>query len=109
MADSLRGEVGVSTPGRLAGPGVFPVLFLKVLRRAMGGVLSETVLAKQELEFHAPVAVNTDVSCYTWVGDKYTRRDRRYAVIEFEIHNCDGELALTGRKVILWPEEVDGR
>jgi acyl dehydratase len=106
MADSLRGEVGVVTPGRLAGPGVFPVLLLKVLRRAMGGVLSETVLAKQELEFHSPVAVDTDVSCYTWVGDKYTRRDRRYAVIEFEIHNCDGELALTGRKVILWPEEV---
>lgn len=107
MADRLRGEIGVVAPGSLAGPGVFPVLFLKVLRRAMGGVLSETVLAKQEFEFHTPVPVDTDVSCHAWVGNKYVRRNRSYLVMEFEIHNSNGELALTGRKVILWPEPVD--
>jgi Thioesterase superfamily len=108
MADRLRSEVGVVHAGRLAGPGVFPVLFLKVLRRAMGGIPSETVLAKQEFEFHAPVPVDTEVRCATWVGEKYVRRNRSYVVIEFEIHNADGELALTGRKVIMWPEPREG-
>lgn len=104
LADRLRGEVGVPQAGQFAGPGVFPVLFLKVLRTAMAGIPPETVLAKEEFEFRAQVPVDTEVRCVTWVGEKYTRRNRSYAVIEFEIRGADGELALTGRKVIMWPE-----
>jgi len=106
LVDRLRSTIGVTRPGVVAGADVFPVLFLKVLRRAFGGIPTQTVLAKEELEFHAPVTVGSAVQCVTWVGEKYVRRARRYVVVEFEITTSDGELALTGRKVIVWPEAV---
>jgi hypothetical protein len=105
FADRLRDDVGVPRPGAFAGPGVFPVLFLRVLRRAMGGIPPGSVLAKQDLEFHAPVAIDSTVQCEAWVGETYVRRRRPYAVIEFEIRTAEGELALRGRKVIVWPRQ----
>ncbi|MBX6382572.1 MAG: hypothetical protein IRZ07_06295 [Microbispora sp.] len=104
LADSLRERIGEPSSGTVAPPAVFPVLFLKALRRAMGGIPSGSILAKQELEFYAPVRVDSDVEVSAWVGEKYVRRDRPYAVIEFDVRRDDGELALTGRKVIVWPE-----
>ena len=103
LADRLRGVIGEGVPGALAPPAVFPVLFLRALRRAMGGIPPGSILGKQELEFHAPVRVGDTVSIETWVGDKYVRRERPYATIDFEIRNPDGAVALTGRKIIVWP------
>ena len=103
LADQLRGVIGEAQPGSLAPPAVYPVLFLRALRRAMGGIPPGSILGKQEFEFHAPVRVGDTVSISTWVGDKYIRRERPYAVIDFEISRPDGAIALTGRKIIVWP------
>lgn len=103
LADRLRTEIGAVVPGTVVPPAVYPVLFLRALRRAMGGIPPGSILAKQELEFGAPVRVGDIVSITTWVGDKYVRRERPYAVIDFEITRPDGQVALTGRKIIVWP------
>jgi hypothetical protein len=107
LSDSVRGEIGSPQEGALASPAVYPILFLKALRRAMGGIPPGSILGKQELEFHAPVKVGEEVAIETWVGDKYVRRDRPYAVIDFDVRRADGEQALTGRKIIVWPAAVE--
>jgi acyl-CoA thioesterase FadM len=87
----------------MAPPAIFPVLFLKALRRSMGGIPAGSVLAKQELEFHAPLPVDSEVQVTTWVSEKYVRRERPYVVVDFDIRDEAGTQLLTGRKIIMWP------
>lgn len=103
LASRLAGPIGEESEATVAPPAVFPVLFLKGLRKSMGGIPNGGVLAKQEFEFGAPLAVGSEVEIDTWVSDKYVRRDRPYVVVEFEIRDGSGAVALTGRKFIMWP------
>jgi hypothetical protein len=103
MAARLAGPIGEPVPVSAAPPAVFPVLFLKALRRGMGGIPAGSVLAKQELEFHGVLPVDSEVQITTWVGDKQVRRGRPFVTIEFDIRDGrDGQI-VTGRKIILWP------
>ena len=103
-AGRLRGAIGEPDAVSVAPPAVYPVLFLKALRRAMGGIPSGSVLAKQELEFHGELPVDRDVEITTWVSDRYVRRDRPYVVIDFDVRAADGGASVvTGRKIIIWP------
>jgi hypothetical protein len=103
VASRMAGPIGVSQPVSAAPPAVFPVLFLKALRWAMGGIPAGSVLAKQELEFHGELPVDSAVQIVTWVGDKQVRRQRPFVTIEFDIRDGDGRQVVTGRKVIVWP------
>jgi hypothetical protein len=103
MAGRLAGAIGVPQVVIAAPPAVFPVLFLKGLRKAMGGIPAGSVLAKQELEFHSVLAVDTEVSIIVWVGDKQVRRERPFVTIEFDIRDADDTQVVTGRKIIVWP------
>jgi hypothetical protein len=103
MAGRLAGSIGRPTAVTVAPPAVFPVLFLKALRRAMGGIPAGSVLAKQELEFRAELPVDSEVQITTWVGDKQVRRGRPFVTIEFDIRDERGAQILTGRKIIVWP------
>jgi acyl dehydratase len=103
LAAQLAGPIGESHPTALAPPAIFPVLFLKALRRSMGGIPAGSVLAKQELEFHAPLSVGRDVQITTWVSEKYVRRERPYVVVDFDIRDESDVQVLTGRKIIMWP------
>jgi hypothetical protein len=104
LAGRLAGPIGVAADVRLAPPAVFPVLFLRALRRAMGGIPSGSILAKQELEFHAQLPVDRDVAITTWVGAKEVRRERPFVTIEFDVRDArSDERIVTGRKIIVWP------
>jgi hypothetical protein len=103
MAGQLAGPIGTDQPVTEAPPAVFPILFLKALRRAMGGIPAGSVLAKQELEFHAALPVDSEVEIVTWVGDKQVRRARPFVTIEFDIRDSGGTRIVTGRKIIVWP------
>ena len=103
MAGQLTGPIGTDQPVTEAPPAVFPILFLKALRRAMGGIPAGSVLAKQELEFHAALPVDSEVEIVTWVGDKQVRRARPFVTIEFDIRDSGGTRIVTGRKIIVWP------
>lgn len=104
MAARLAGPIGGR--GREvahAPPAVYPVLFLKALRRSLGGIPAGAVLAKQELELHAPLPVPADVQLLTWVGERYVRRDRPYAVVEVDVRDAQEQPVASGRMVIVWP------
>lgn len=103
LAGALSGSIGDVRRVAKAPPAVFPVLFLKALRRSMGGIPAGSVLAKQELEFHGELDVDTTASVTTWVGEKYVRRDRPFVVIEFDVRDDQDRQVLTGRKIIMWP------
>jgi hypothetical protein len=103
LAGRLSGAIGEPASVALAPPAVFPVLFLHALRRAMGGIPAGSVLAKQELEFHAELPVDSDVEIAVWVGDKEVKRERPFVTIEFDIRDSAGVQVVTGRKIIVWP------
>lgn len=103
MAEQLAGEIGRPTAVEAVPPAVFPVLFLKGLRRAMGGIPPKSILAKQELEFHRVLPVDSNVTIAVWIGNKEVKRERPFVTIEFDIRDAAGEQIVTGRKVIVWP------
>jgi hypothetical protein len=103
LAARLSEEIGRPHPVRHAPPAVFPVLFLRAVRRSMGGIPAGSVLAKQEVELGEPVPVDSDLHITSWVGEKYVRRERPYVVIEFDVRRSDDGPAATGRKIIVWP------
>lgn len=103
MAGSLAGEIGAARGAAIAPPAVFPVLFLKALRRTLGGIPSGGVLAKYELHFGAPLETGGEVEIEVSIAEKYVRRERPYIVVRFAIDDADGARALTGLKTIMWP------
>jgi hypothetical protein len=102
LAGSLVGTIGEGGEAEVAPPAVFPVLFLKALRRTLGGIPNGGVLAKYELEFGEPLRTGGEVKIEVSIKDKYVRRDRPYVVVQFAI-DSGGERALTGLKTIMWP------
>jgi acyl dehydratase len=103
LAERLAGTIGEPVEVSVAPPAVFPALFLRALARALGGIPSGAILAKQELEFHALVPIGAPLDITTWVGEKYERRGRNFAVIEFDLRDGEATSVVTGRKVIVWP------
>lgn len=103
MAGSLAGEIGAAGEAAIAPPAVFPVLFLKALRRTLGGIPNGGVLAKYDLDFGPPLATGGEVEIEVSIADKYVRRERPYVVVQFAIDGEDGERLMTARKTIMWP------
>ena len=104
MAGQLIGEIGAPGEAALAPPAVFPVLFLKALRRTLGGIPSGGVLAKYELRFGEPLpADGSEATIEVSIAEKYVRRERPYVVVQFAIDDAEGKRALTGLKTIMWP------
>jgi hypothetical protein len=103
LASRLAGPIGADTHAAFAPPAVYPVLFLRALRRAMGGIPAGSILAKQQLEFHRELPVGSAVKVTTWVGAKEVKRDRPFVTIEFDIRDAEDRQVLTGRKIIVWP------
>jgi hypothetical protein len=109
LAGRLAGPIGEAAVVERAGPSVFPALFLRALRRAMGGIPAGSILAMQELEFHAELPVDSAVAITVWVGEKLVKRERPFVTIEFEIRSPDDDaLVVTGRKIIVWPTGPEG-
>ena len=74
----------------------------------MGGIPAGSILAKQELDFHASLPVDSDVHITTWVGAKEVRRERPFVTIEFDIRDERDAQIVTGRKIIVWPTGPQG-
>lgn len=103
LAGSLAGTIGEAGEAALAPPAVYPVLFLKALRRTLGGIPNGGVLAKYELDFGPPLKTGGEVEIEVSINDKYVRRERPYVVVQFAITDGGGTRVLTGRKIIMWP------
>ena len=67
-SDGLRGELGASSPGRLAPPGVLPLLTLRLLRRALRGIIPGGVLTRQRFVAHAELPAAGEIVAEVWVA-----------------------------------------
>jgi hypothetical protein len=99
-SDALRGPVGEAAPSGAAAPlGVLPLLTLRVLRRALRGIIPGGVLARQSfsavdaLPAAGEVAIDVAVTAqqhrpsgfYTTFTFTLRARDRTVAVVEWTI------------------------
>jgi hypothetical protein len=109
LCASLEVQPGNGDDSRPAPAGVFPALFLRAYRKALGGVVAGALLAREELEFHGTVPVGVEVTIDVWISDKYRKRNRPYVVMEFRLNNLPGRLLVSGRKIIVWPTEANAR
>ena len=69
-SDALRGELGASSPGRLAPPGVLPLLTLRLLRRALRGIIPGGVLTRQRFVAHAELPAAAEIVADVWVASQ---------------------------------------
>jgi len=103
LAGRLAGPIGSESAVSFAPPAVFPGLFLRARRGSLGGIPNGGILAKEELEFHASLAVPGEAHVAVWIGAKEVRRERPFVTVEFEVSDGDDVVAVTGRMVIVWP------
>jgi hypothetical protein len=72
-SDALRGEVGVAEPGDTAPLGVLPLLTLRVLRRALHGIIPGGVLLRQHIAAVDVLPAAGDVEVDVWVSGQERR------------------------------------
>jgi hypothetical protein len=108
LASQLAGPIGAQTPVGDTPPGVYPVLLLQGLRRALGGIPSGGILAGQRITAHRVLPAGSDVETWVWIGAKEIKRDRRFVTVEFDIREEGGDSVLTASKTIIWPAGDEG-
>ena len=72
VADAVRGEIGVHVAGAGAPLGVLPLITLRVLRRALDGIVPGGVLVHQSFTVTGPLPASGDLE----VGVSVTAQDR---------------------------------
>jgi hypothetical protein len=84
-SDALRGEVGTAAPGDTAPLGVLPLLTLRVLRRALNGIIPGGVLARQHFSALDALPAAGDVAIDVWVSAQQQRPSGFYTTFTFTL------------------------
>jgi hypothetical protein len=84
-SDALRGEVGAATPGDTAPLGVLPLLTLRVLRRALNGIIPGGVLARQHFSAVDALPAAGPVEIDIWVSAQQQRPSGFYTTFSFAL------------------------
>ena len=101
-SDGLRGELGASSPGRLAPPGVLPLLTLRLLRRALRGIIPGGVLTRQRFVAHAELPAAAEIVAEVWVASQSRSERGLFTSFTFALHH-EGALAAVVEWTILDP------
>ena len=101
-SDELRGSIGSSSPGAGAPLGVLPLITLRVLRRALGGIIPGGVLARQTFSVLQPLPAAAPVSVDIWVSAQQRRPSGFYTTFAFALSH-DGQVGATAEWMILAP------
>jgi hypothetical protein len=97
LSDELRGPIGTSTPGDFAPLGVLPLVTLRVLRRAMNGIVAGGVLARQTFSPLDVIPAGAELTADVWVTAQKQRRSGFYTTFTFVLSH-DG----LPRAVVEW-------
>jgi hypothetical protein len=103
VADRLRGSVGAVVPGEHAPPGMLPLVTLRVLRRAMRGIVPGGVLIRQRFAIHGTLPARATVSVEVVVSASDRRPSGLYTSFTFALHH-DGALVAVVEWTILAPQ-----
>lgn len=102
-SDALRGALGASVPGRLAPPGVLPLLTLRLLRRALHGIIPGGVLVRQRFVAHADLPAQGDIVAEVRVASQTRGAGGLFTGFTFTLRHGDA-LAAVVEWTILDPE-----
>lgn len=106
-SDRLRGALGTSRPGASAPLGVLPLLTLRTLRRALGGIIAGGILVRQHFATLDGLPAAGEVSIDVRVSVQEWRRSGLYTTFVFTL-SPDASVAAVVEWTILAPNG-DGR
>jgi hypothetical protein len=107
-SDELRGAIGSSSPGAGAPLGVLPLLTLRVLRRALEGIIRGGVLARQTFSVFDELPAAGEISVVVSVSGQQRRRSGFYTTFAFTL-SCEGSVRAIVEWMIIAPQiEADG-
>jgi hypothetical protein len=104
-SDALRGEVGDVERGATAPLGVLPLLTLRVLRRALGGIIPGGILARQHFSAVEALPASGEVEVAIWVSAQQGRPSGFYTTFTFALH-AGGRTPAIVEWTILAPRET---
>jgi hypothetical protein len=106
-SDELRGAIGCSSPGAGAPLGVLPLLTLRVLRRALEGIIPGGVLARQTFSVFDELPAAGDISVVVSVSGQQRRPSGFYTTFAFTL-SCDGSVRAIVEWMIIAPQTEAG-
>lgn len=107
-SDGLRGAIGSSSPGTGAPLGVLPLITLRVLRRALRGIIPGGVLARQTFSVLHPLPAFGPISVEVWVNAQQRRPSGFYTTFAFALSH-DGLVHAMVEWMILAPKRKADR
>jgi hypothetical protein len=93
-SDVLRGPVGTLVEGAGAPPGILPLVTLRVLRRALDGIVPGGVLTRQRFVLHADLPAAADVEVEVRVSGQAQRPSGLYTTFTFALRHDDALVAV---------------
>jgi hypothetical protein len=105
-SDELRGAIGTTAPGADAPWGVLPLLTLRVLRRALCGIIAGGVLARQTFSVVQPIPARADVEVTVAVTGQQQRSSGFYTTFAFTL-SCEGAVHAIVEWMIIAPPSAD--
>ena len=90
----LRGALTAPAPGESAPLGVLPLLTLRALRRALGGIIPGGVLIRQHFALLEPLPADATASTEVWVSAQQQRPSGFYTTFTFTIAHDGRQKAL---------------
>ena len=80
---------------------VYLIDLLKARASPPGGIH-----AKQSIRFHRAVSVGETLKLQAAIVEKYVRKERNYAVSEFEVRGAKGDLVASGLITSIWGQDL---
>ncbi|MCW2953408.1 MAG: hypothetical protein JWQ48_2578 [Conexibacter sp.] len=104
-SDGLRGAIGTHAEGTSAPLGVLPLLTLRVLRRALNGIIPGGVLARQHFSAIDALPAEGEVAIEMWVSAQQRRPSGLYTTFTFSFAYDERVPAIVEWMIIAPPEE----
>jgi hypothetical protein len=102
-SDRLRGALGRETPGEAAPLGVLPLLTLRVLRRALRGIIPGGVLMRQHFSAVDALPVEAEIEITVWVSAQSCRPSGLYTTFAFALSHAGRVPALVEWTILAPP------
>jgi hypothetical protein len=106
-SDGLRGAVGAGAPGTHAPLGILPLLTLRVLRRALDGIIPGGVLIRQSFSVVDRLPAAGEVALDVAVTAQQRRPSGFYTTFAFTLSHAGGVAAIVEWMILAPPPSED--